>query len=59
MTEQNQQPEMQSAPPKKQRRVGTVAFGLTLVAAGVLLVAKTFVPALRSEEHTSELQSQR
>ena len=46
MTEQNQQPEMQSAPPKKQRRVGTVAFGLTLVAAGVLLVAKTFVPAL-------------
>lgn len=46
MTEQNQQPEMQQTPPKKQRRVGTVAFGLTLVAAGVLLVAKTFVPAL-------------
>ena len=46
MTEQNQQPEMQQTQPKKQRRVGTVAFGLTLVAAGVLLVAKTFVPAL-------------
>ena len=46
MTEQNQQPEMQQTPPKKKRRVGTVAFGLTLVAAGVLLVAKTFVPAL-------------
>lgn len=33
-------------PPKKVRRVGTFAFGLTLVAAGVLLVAKTFVPGL-------------
>lgn len=39
-------PKTAAAQPKKVRRVGTFAFGLILVAAGVLLVAHNFMPEL-------------
>ena len=39
-------PAPQQPQPQKVRRVGTVAFGLTLVLAGVLLIADLFLPDL-------------
>lgn len=32
---------------KKIRRIGTVTFGVTLVAAGLLFLARTFLPELK------------
>ena len=47
MDEMNTNPSVQAAPPeppKKVRRVGTVAFALLLIAGGALLLAQQFMP---------------